>query len=90
MKAYHDKYYHPSNCLAILYGQFDEYEAFLKLLDEAFAPYEKVEFTFEDAGYKPIEKAQVASFKRPFWFSSSILDRDAIWFTKAKGSPVTA
>ncbi len=78
VKAYHDKYYHPSNCLAILYGQFDEYEAFLKLLDEAFAPYEKVEFTFEDAGYKPIEKAQVASFGYPMAEGTDVTNQTVI------------
>ena len=41
LKDYHETYYHPSNCVAYLYGQFDHFEAFLSLLDEAFAPYEK-------------------------------------------------
>ena len=54
LKAYHEEYYHPSNCVAFLYGEFDDYAAFLKLLDEAFSPYEKREFTFEDAYYRPL------------------------------------
>ncbi len=51
---YHATYYHPSNCMAFLYGQFDDYAAFLKLLDDAFAPYDRQEFTFDDSGYEPI------------------------------------
>ena len=54
LKAYHDQFYHPSNCIAYLYGQFDHYEAFLKLLDEAYAPFEKKEFAFADADYTPL------------------------------------
>lgn len=51
LKNYHDLYYHPSNCMAYLYGQFDDYTAFLKMLDTAFSPFEKTEFHFEDSGY---------------------------------------
>lgn len=54
LKAYHGKFYHPSNCMAYLYGQFDDYTAFLALLDEAFAPYEKADFHYEDVDYARI------------------------------------
>ena len=54
LKEYHNLYYHPSNCIAFLYGDFEDYTAFLSLLDEAFAPYEKEEFHFVDSGYTPI------------------------------------
>ena len=54
LKDYHDKYYHPSNCAAYIYGQFENYRAFLQLLDGYFSTYEKREFTREDAGYTPI------------------------------------
>ncbi len=54
LKEFHSQFYHPSNCIAFLYGQFEDYTAFLALLDEAFAPYEKSEFVFEDSGYTPI------------------------------------
>ena len=57
LRAYHDEYYHPSNCIAYLYGHFEDYAAFLKLLDEAFAPYEKREFDFADEGYTPITES---------------------------------
>ena len=52
--SYHDLYYHPSNSVTFLYGQYDDYTAFLKLLDDAFAPYERREFKLEDPGYTPI------------------------------------
>lgn len=54
LKAYHERYYHPSNCLAYLYGEFEDYTAFLRLLDGAFAPYERREFSFEDSDYTPL------------------------------------
>ena len=54
LKDYHNKYYHPSNCLALLYGSFEHYSEFLKLLDDAFAGYDKQEFTFEDPAYQRI------------------------------------
>ncbi|MBQ8136267.1 MAG: insulinase family protein [Clostridia bacterium] len=61
LKAYHDRFYHPSNSVAYLYGQFDDYTAFLALLNEAFAPYEKQEFQFVDADYTPITSPVTAS-----------------------------
>ena len=54
LKDYHEKFYHPSNCMVYLYGQFADYTAFLAQLDEAFAPYEKTEFHYEDINYTPI------------------------------------
>ena len=64
LKDYHDRYYHPSNCAAYLYGAFEDYTAFLKLLDDAFSGYEKREFTRSDEGYAPIEApvAQALAF----------------------------
>ena len=65
LKAYHDTFYHPSNCMAYLYGEFADYTAFLRLLDEAFTPYERREFTFEDALYTPITEPVEASYAFP-------------------------
>ena len=62
LKSYHDTYYHPSNCIAFLYGSFEDYTLFLKLLDEAFSPYEKKEFSFTDNGYTRITEPVVTSF----------------------------
>ncbi len=57
LKDYHDTYYHPSNCAAYLYGAFDNYEAFLELLDKAFEPFEKKEFAREDPDYTPLTES---------------------------------
>ena len=65
LKAYHELYYHPSNCVAYLYGHFEDYTAFLKLLDEAFAPYEKREFSFEDENYQPLTESVTAELPFP-------------------------
>ena len=56
LKSYHDLYYHPSNCCGVLYGSFRDYTAFLKLLNEAFAGYEKKDFSgiLADRDYTPI------------------------------------
>ena len=65
LKAYHDKYYHPSNCLAMLYGSFEDYTVFLKLLDEAFAPFDKAEYSFEEPAYTRITEPVVTALNYP-------------------------
>ncbi len=55
IKAYHNKYYHPSNCVATLYGKIDNFESFAKLLNKEFSKYKKENFTFDDVNYKPIK-----------------------------------
>ena len=65
LKDYHDKYYHPSNMVAFLYGDFQDYTAFLALLDEAISSFEKKEFTREDPGYTPITENVTAEFAFP-------------------------
>lgn len=65
LKDYHDRYYHPSNCAAYLYGQFENYRAFLQLLDGYFSAYEKREFARNDAGYTPITEPVVQSLPFP-------------------------
>ncbi len=54
LQEYHNKYYHPSNMVAYLYGSFQDYTAFLKLLDDTISEFEAREFTREDPGYTPI------------------------------------
>lgn len=61
LKAYHGRYYHPSNCIAFLYGLYTDYTAFLKLLDEAFRDYDKKEFSFTDSGYTRISEPVTAA-----------------------------
>ncbi len=55
LRDYHDLFYHPSNCLAFLYGDIQNYEAFLAQLDEAFSSYESKEFEITDEAYQPLE-----------------------------------
>lgn len=57
LTAYHQAYYHPSNSLTCLYGSFEDYSAFLKLLDGYFSQYEKKDIVIEDAGYVPLTEA---------------------------------
>ena len=52
LQAYHDVWYHPSNCVAYLYGSCQDYTAFLKLLDEAFAGYGKRPSASADESYE--------------------------------------
>ncbi len=80
LKAYHDLYYHPSNCIAYLYGQFEDYTAFLKLLDEAFAGYDRQEFTFEDADYTPITSPAEESFPFPVEAGSGTENRSVVYY----------
>ena len=54
LRNYHDTYYHPSNCAAYLYGSFENYTAFLSLLDGTFSQFERKEFAHQDPGYAPI------------------------------------
>ena len=80
LRAYHDEYYHPSNCMAFLYGRFDDYGAFLKLLDEAFAPYDKREFSFEDAAYTPLTQSVTVEKAFPVESGSSTENSSEIFY----------
>ena len=65
VKDYHEKYYHPSNCTAYLYGQFADYGAFLELLDSCFSAYEKKETAHSESTYEPVTEPVTASFAFP-------------------------
>ena len=65
LKAYHDLYYHPSNCTAYLYGKFEDYSAFLCLLDDEFSKYERREFSFEEDSYTPLTESVTAEYPYP-------------------------
>ena len=80
LRDYHEKYYHPSNCLAGLYGDFKDYTAFLKLLNEAFAPYEPQDFVLEDPGYKPIAESVEKEFTFPAEASSDTANKSEIYY----------
>ncbi|MBO4881398.1 MAG: insulinase family protein [Firmicutes bacterium] len=80
LKDYHEEYYHPSNCVAFLYGEFEDYAAFLKLLDEAFSPYEKREFTFEDAEYEPLRESVTKELAFPVESGSGTDNSSEIYY----------
>ena len=80
LRSYHDLYYHPSNCVAYLYGQFNDYTAFLRLLDEAFAPYERREFDFADADYAPITADVTESVAFPVEKSSDVNNASTVYY----------
>lgn len=53
LKDFHDRYYHPSNSLTVLYGKLDP-EPFLKLIDEEIRSYDRQEIALTDDAYTPI------------------------------------
>ena len=65
LRDYHDRYYHPSNSAALLYGDFEDYTAFLALLDGYYSRFERREFVRNDAGYTPITAPVVQSLPFP-------------------------
>lgn len=80
LKEYHLKYYHPSNCFAVLYGSIKNYTAFLKLLDGYFSPYEKQEFSFEEEGYSRITEPVTTSVPYPMEADSNTADQASVWY----------
>ena len=80
LKDYHNRYYHPSNCIALLYGYFRDYTAFLKLLDEAFSGYSRQEYSFTDSGYTRIAEPVVAEFAYPVEEGTDTADRSVIYY----------
>ena len=78
VKAFHDKYYHPSNCLALLYGKLEHYEDFLKLLDTEFSAYEKREFGSADEGYTPVTESVTQKFAYPMAEGTDVMNQSVI------------
>ena len=50
IRDFHDRYYHPSNSVTLLYGNIEEPGKFLSLLNGYFSAYERAEFDFTDKG----------------------------------------
>lgn len=80
LKDYHDRYYHPSNSIAYLYGAFEDYTAFLALLDGYYSPFEKRAFAREDAGYTPIAAPVVETLPFPVEQGSSTEHASTIYY----------
>ena len=53
LKDFHDKYYHPSNSLTVLYGKLDP-EPFLELIDREISGFDRREIELADEGYTPL------------------------------------
>ena len=80
LQNYHSLYYHPSNSVAYLYGEFEDYAAFLAQLDEAYAPYERREFVHEDPDYMPLTGPVEASFAFPVEAGSDTANAADIYY----------
>lgn len=81
LRNYHELYYHPSNCVGYLYGSFDDYTVFLALLDEAFSPYEKREFSFEDPDYEPLTESVEKTFSYPVEAGSDTANATTVYYS---------
>lgn len=55
VKAFHEQYYHPSNCTAYLYGDIKNEQAFLDLLSGYFGRYEKKDIDVKVGSRRPEE-----------------------------------
>ncbi len=80
LKEYHNTYYHPSNCIAFLYGSFRDYTRFLKLLDEAFSGFDRQEFSFTDSGYTRITEPAVTEFAYPVAEGTNTADQSSVYY----------
>jgi len=80
LKAYHDRYYAPSNCLALLYGSFEHYSDFLKLLDEAFTDYGRQEISREETEYRRIEAPVISEVPYPVAQGTDTSNQSAVYY----------
>lgn len=78
--AYHDMFYHPTNCTAYLYGRLDDYAAFLALLDETFSRYEKSDFQYVDANYTRITEPVITECPYPMAEGTDTANQTYIYY----------
>ena len=81
LKEYHATYYHPSNCAVYIYGNIEDYGAFLALLDDAFAGYERREITIDDANYTPIAEPVTEAVAYPMEEGSNTSRVSTVYYT---------
>ncbi len=63
---FHAKYYHPSNMLLMLYGDFSDVERFLLHLDtEYLSAYDRIDVTLDDPFYQPAEGYREQTYHFP-------------------------
>ena len=82
VKAYHDRYYHPSNCVAFLYGALEDYAAFLRLLNAAFSDFDRREMPFilDEPAYTPITAPAETTFRWPTEEGGDAADQSAVYY----------
>ena len=80
VKNYHDKYYHPSNCIVYLYGRLENAGAFLKMLNDEFSKFEKAEFSFADEGYTPITESVTTKVAYPVTEGFDTNNQSALYY----------
>ncbi len=80
LRDFHNKYYHPSNCAAYLYGDLENYSEFFKLLDGYFSEYDRKEFAHEDEGYERISGPVTAYFTHPVEAQSPTENETEIYY----------
>lgn len=64
VKAFHSKYYKPSNSLTVIYGKIENKQGFLDLLDGYFKEFDREEVAIKDE-YTVIDSYQEATYSSP-------------------------
>ncbi len=85
LTSYHDRYYTPSNSVTCIYGKFDDFDAFLSLLDGYFSGYERTEYTFTDSSYTPITAPVEAEFEYAVEASTDTARSATVYYGYALG-----
>ncbi|MCR5160276.1 MAG: insulinase family protein [Lachnospiraceae bacterium] len=62
LREFHDTYYVPSNSLACLYGDIEDYESFLELMSGYFDEYDDTPVEITDPEYVPVTEPVEATF----------------------------
>jgi len=83
---YHDEYYTPSNSVTCIYGKFEDFDAFLELLNGYFSEYEKTEYSFVDSGYTPITEPVEATYEYAVEASSDTEKSSTVYYGYALGN----
>ncbi len=65
LREYHERFYHPSNSLTLIYGAIEDQDAFLNLLDGYFSRFDKREYDIQDSLYTPITESVVKEIPYP-------------------------
>lgn len=74
IQQFHAKYYHPSNCLMMLYGKLD-YTRFLELIDTGYlSRYTRQEIDVADHGYVPSTEYKEEIYKLAVSADSPVAD----------------